>query len=104
MLVTGAGFGLAMSPLNTDALNRLPLSMRGQGSGVIQTFRNFGSALGMAVIGAIVASATNVSGANGPADYADAMETGFYVAAGFLAVGAVLAQLCLPRGKQAEVE
>jgi EmrB/QacA subfamily drug resistance transporter len=104
MLVTGAGFGLAMSPLNTDALNRLPLSMRGQGSGVIQTFRNFGSALGMAVIGAIVASASSVTGADAPADFADAMETGFYVAAAFLAVGAVVAQLCLPRGKQAEVE
>jgi len=104
MLVTGAGFGLAMSPLNTDALNRLPASMRGQGSGVVQTFRNFGSAVGMAVIGAIVAAATSVTGANEPTDYADAMETGFWVAAGVLALGAVVAQICLPRGKQAGVE
>ncbi|MBA3866822.1 MAG: MFS transporter [Solirubrobacterales bacterium] len=40
MLITGAGFGLAFSPLNADALNRLPDEIRGQGSGVIQTFRN----------------------------------------------------------------
>ena len=51
MLLTGAGFGLVFSPLNTDALNRLPDAMRGQGSGIIQTFRNFGSALGMAIMG-----------------------------------------------------
>jgi len=57
MLITGAGFGLVFSPLNTDALNRLPDSMRGQGSGIIQTFRNFGSAIGMAVMGSIVAGA-----------------------------------------------
>ena len=66
MLVTGAGFGLAMSALNTDALNRLPDAMRGQGSGVVQTFRNFGSALGMAIMGTIVAAATDLSGRRGP--------------------------------------
>jgi MFS family permease len=57
MLVTGAGFGLAMSALNTDALDRCPPEIRGQASGVIQTFRNFGSALGMAILGTIVLGA-----------------------------------------------
>src|SRR5262249_44908084 len=60
MLVTGAGFGLVFSPLNTDALNRLPEAMRGQASGIVQTFRNFGSALGMAVMGTIIAAASDV--------------------------------------------
>ena len=82
MLITGAGFGLVFSPLNTDALNRLPDAMRGQGSGVIQTFRNFGSAVGMAIMGAIVAGATDLTGADGPQDFADAMQTAFYVGAG----------------------
>ena len=104
MLVTGAGFGLAMSPLNTDALNRLPSSIRGQGSGVVQTFRNYGSAVGMAVIGTIVASATSVTGGNPALDYADAMETAFWVAAGVMGVGAVLALVYLPAGKQEAVE
>jgi EmrB/QacA subfamily drug resistance transporter len=104
MLVTGAGFGLAMSPLNTDALNRLPSEVRGQGSGVIQTFRNYGSAVGMAVIGTIVASATSVTGGNPALDYADAMETAFWVAAGVMAVGAVLGLIYLPAGKQEAVE
>jgi EmrB/QacA subfamily drug resistance transporter len=104
MLLTGAGFGLVLSPLNTDALNRLPDSMRGQGSGITQTFRNFGSAIGMAVMGTIIAGATDLQGASGAQDFADAMETAFYVGAGFLAVGFVATRLWMAEGKQEGVE
>ncbi len=54
MLVTGAGLGLVMSPINTDALNRLAEDMRGQASGIVQTVRNFGSAVGVALLGTIL--------------------------------------------------
>jgi hypothetical protein len=54
MLVTGTGLGLVMSPVNTDALNRVGLRQRGEASGIVQTARNFGSALGVAVIGTVV--------------------------------------------------
>ena len=104
MLLTGAGFGLVFSPLNADALNRLPDAMRGQGSGIIQTFRNFGSALGMAIMGSIVAGATDLTGASGPQDFADAMQTAFYVGAGMLALGWVATQLLMPGGKQEGIE
>jgi EmrB/QacA subfamily drug resistance transporter len=104
MLITGAGFGLVFSPLNTDALNRLPDSMRGQGSGIIQTFRNFGSAIGMAIMGSIVAGATDLTGASGPENFANAMQTAFYVGAGMLAVGYVLTRVLMPAGKQEGIE
>jgi EmrB/QacA subfamily drug resistance transporter len=104
MLITGAGFGLAFSPLNADALNRLPDEMRGQGSGVIQTFRNFGSAVGMAIMGSIVAGATDLGGAEGPGNFAAAMETAFYVGAGMLAVGYVVCRVLMPGGKQEGIE
>jgi MFS family permease len=104
MLVTGAGFGLVFSPLNADALNRLPDEIRGQGSGVIQTFRNFGSALGMAIMGTIVASDTVVTGPSAPSDFASAMETAFYVGAGFLAVGFLLAHFLMKGGVQEDIE
>jgi EmrB/QacA subfamily drug resistance transporter len=104
MLITGAGFGLAFSPLNTDALNRLPDAMRGQGSGVIQTFRNFGSAVGMAIMGSIVAGATDLRGAEGPGNFAAAMETAFYVGAGMLAVGYVACRILMVDGKQEGIE
>ena len=82
MLVTGAGFGLVFSPLNADALNRLPDTVRGQGSGITQTFRNFGSAIGMAVMGTIIAASTNVTGPSAVDDFVDAMKTAWYVGAG----------------------
>jgi hypothetical protein len=104
MLVTGAGFGLVFSPLNADALNRLPDSMRGQASGITQTFRNFGSAIGMAVMGTIIASATALTGAAGVDDFVDAMKTAWYVGAGMLAAGWVICQLFMPGGKQADIE
>jgi EmrB/QacA subfamily drug resistance transporter len=102
MLVTGAGFGFAMSALNTDALDRCPPEIRGQASGVIQTFRNFGSALGMAILGTIVLGAEGSPPT--PSGFADALETAFYVGAGVMAVGFVLAHLWMPAGKQAEIE
>ncbi|HEY2053974.1 MAG TPA: MFS transporter [Solirubrobacterales bacterium] len=104
MLLTGAGFGLIFSPLNADALNRLPDAMRGQGSGVIQTFRNFGSAIGMAIMGAIVAGATDLTGAEGPGNFAAAMEKAWYVGAGMLALGWIIANKFMAEGKQEGIE
>jgi EmrB/QacA subfamily drug resistance transporter len=104
MLLTGAGFGLTFSPLNTDALNRLPDAMRGQGSGIVQTFRNFGSAVGMAIMGSIVAGATDLTGAAGPENFAAAMETAFYVGAAMLGIGYIAARALMPDGKQEGIE
>jgi EmrB/QacA subfamily drug resistance transporter len=104
MLITGAGFGLAFSPLNTDALNRLPDAMRGQGSGIIQTFRNFGSAIGMAIMGSVIAGATDLTGPEGPGNFAAAMETAWYVGAAMLAVGWICCLKLMPDGKQESVE
>jgi EmrB/QacA subfamily drug resistance transporter len=102
MLVTGAGFGLTMSALNTDALNRAPAEIRGEASGIIQTFRNFGSALGMAILGTIVLGALGPH--TSPESFADALETAFYVGAGVMAVAFVIARVFMPGGKQTDVE
>ena len=104
MLTTGAGFGLVLSALNTDALNRVPDAIRGQASGIVQTTRNFGSAIGMAIMGTIVAGATDLGGRHGAQDFADAMEKSFYVGAGMLAVGFVIARLFMVGGKQEAIE
>jgi fucose permease len=97
MLVTGAGFGLAMSALNTDALNRAPVEIRGEASGIIQTFRNFGSALGMAILGTIVLGALGPN--TTPSGFADALDTAFKVGAIVMAVGFVIARAFMPDGK-----
>ena len=102
MLVTGAGFGLAMSALNTDALNRAPKEIRGEASGIVQTFRNFGSALGMAILGTIVLGALGPH--TTPSGFADALETAFKVGAIVMAVSFVISRVFMPSGKQAGVE
>ena len=69
----------------------------------MQTFRNFGSAIGMAIMGTIVAGATDLGGAAGAQDFANAMETAYYVGAGMLALGFILARF-MPGGKQEGIE
>jgi predicted MFS family arabinose efflux permease len=54
IVLAGAGVGLVLSPANTDALNRVPASRYGEATGITQTVRNFGSSLGMAVLGTIL--------------------------------------------------
>lgn len=54
IVIAGAGVGLVLSPANTDALNRVPRSRYGEATGITQTVRNFGSSLGLAVLGSIL--------------------------------------------------
>ncbi|HEV2858018.1 MAG TPA: MFS transporter [Solirubrobacterales bacterium] len=56
IVIAGAGVGLVLSPANTDALNRVPRSRYGEATGITQTVRNFGSSLGLAVLGTILIS------------------------------------------------
>ena len=54
MILTGFGLGLLISPTNTDALGRVEVAERSQASGLMQTVRQLGGTLGIAVIGALV--------------------------------------------------
>jgi EmrB/QacA subfamily drug resistance transporter len=52
--LAGVGVGLVLSPANTDALNRVSRDRYGEVTGITQTVRNFGSSLGLAVLGSIL--------------------------------------------------
>jgi EmrB/QacA subfamily drug resistance transporter len=54
IVIAGAGVGLVLSPANTDALNRVPRERYGEATGITQTVRNFGSSLGVAVLGSVL--------------------------------------------------
>jgi EmrB/QacA subfamily drug resistance transporter len=54
MIIAGAGFGLILGPANTDAINRAPRTSYGEATGITQTVRNFGSSLGLAVLGTLL--------------------------------------------------
>jgi len=54
IVVAGIGIGLILSPVSTDALNRASQTAYGEVTGITQTVRNFGSSLGLAVLGTIL--------------------------------------------------
>jgi EmrB/QacA subfamily drug resistance transporter len=56
IVVAGIGCGLVLSPANTDALNRVAKDRYGEATGITQTVRNFGSSLGLAILGTILIS------------------------------------------------
>jgi EmrB/QacA subfamily drug resistance transporter len=58
-VLIGAGIGLVMSPTNTDAMSSAPLKLRGQASGTIQTVRQVGGTIGIALLGTLVANIQN---------------------------------------------
>lgn len=99
MVLVGIGLGLTMSPTNTDALTRAGQARRGQASGLIQTVRQIGGTLGVAVIGGVV-GANLADGASSHVGAADAIAAGFMVAAGAFGLAVLSATLLLGRGRR----
>jgi EmrB/QacA subfamily drug resistance transporter len=54
LAIAGAGMGLTLGPVSTDALNRAASTAYGAVTGATQTVRNFGGSLGLAVLGSIL--------------------------------------------------
>jgi EmrB/QacA subfamily drug resistance transporter len=53
--LTGAGIGMMLGQANTAALNRATAGTYGEATGITQTIRNYGSSLGLAILGTILA-------------------------------------------------
>lgn len=79
--VTGLGVGVSITPTNAAGLSAVPRERSGTASGIISTTRQCGSALGIAVLGAIINSA---------AVYTNGLHTAVLVAAVPLAIGTVM--------------
>jgi EmrB/QacA subfamily drug resistance transporter len=61
MLLGGGGMALTMSPMTAAAMSSVPVDKAGVGSGVLNSFRQLGGSLGIAVMGAILASYVSTS-------------------------------------------
>ncbi|GAA3374867.1 DHA2 family efflux MFS transporter permease subunit [Streptomyces sannanensis] len=55
--IAGFGFGFAIVPPMTSALDALPAERAGSGSGLLMTVRQVGAAVGVALLGSLLASA-----------------------------------------------
>jgi EmrB/QacA subfamily drug resistance transporter len=77
LALAGAGLGLVLGPVSTDAVNRAPHASYGEVTGITQTVRNLGASLGLAIMGSIfigqnVARVEDTLAARGvPAEQAD---------------------------------
>ncbi len=98
MALVGFGLGLVFSPINTDALSRVSPSERPQASGIVQTVRQLGGTLGVAVIGSVILARENPHVAPDAriGNVAHAMTYGFWLAAGVFAIGLVFGWRLLP--------
>ena len=56
IVLSGAGIGLLLGPASTDAVNRAIDASYGEVTGITQTVRNYGSALGIAVLGTLLST------------------------------------------------
>src|SRR6266404_1474870 len=56
MILGGVGMAFVMSPMTSAAMGSVPIDKAGVGSGVLNSFRQVGGSLGIALMGAIVLS------------------------------------------------
>ena len=54
IVLAGAGIGFILGPASTDSVNRAIGASYGEVTGISQTVRNYGSALGLAVLGTVL--------------------------------------------------
>ncbi len=85
LLVGGIGSGLVIALLQTITLSQVPVSMGGTASGVQQVAQRMGTAIGVAIAGAVFFGRV-VEGQPGSPDYLPALNAGVFVANAFLLV------------------
>nr|WSX77112.1 MFS transporter [Streptomyces sp. NBC_00899] len=56
LAIAGVGFGLSIVPAMNSALGALPRERAGSGSGLLQTLRQTGAAIGVAILGSVLAA------------------------------------------------
>jgi EmrB/QacA subfamily drug resistance transporter len=82
LLLGGVGMGLTMTPITAAAMSAVPVDKAGVGSAVLNSSRQVGGSLGIAVMGSIVAGAATYLGG-----FHDALRVGSFLCL----VGAVVA-------------
>ena len=108
-VITATGLGFSFVPVTIAAVTGVDRSRAGLASGLINTSRQFGGALGLAVLATIASSHTSALAHQGEAAAA-ALTGGFHVAflvgAAFAAVGSLVAFAGLPpvRRRKPEAE
>jgi EmrB/QacA subfamily drug resistance transporter len=106
LILGGFGMSLAMTPTTAAAMGSVPVDKAGVGSAVLNSMRQVGGSLGIALMGAIVAASVSV--APGSPLYKDQFVEGYHnalhVAAAIAILGAVVAVATVRNVRHAEPE
>jgi EmrB/QacA subfamily drug resistance transporter len=89
LLIGGVGMGLTMTPTTAAAMSSVPVDKSGVGSAVLNSSRQVGGSLGIAVMGAIVLSGE--AGQRTPEAFLNGFHDALRVAAGLALIGAIVA-------------
>src|ERR687888_254954 len=91
LLVGGFGMALVMTPTTAAAMGSVPVAKAGVGSAVINSMRQVGGSLGIAVMGAVVATQIHAGTGNPRDEFVTGYHHALYVGAAISLVGAFLA-------------
>ena len=89
LLIGGVGMSLTMTPSAAAIIGSVPTDKAGVGSAVMNSMRQVGGSIGVALIGAIIAA--KVGDQRSPEAFVDGFSTALLVASGFAFVGAIVA-------------
>jgi EmrB/QacA subfamily drug resistance transporter len=97
LLVGGIGMALVMTPTTAAAMGSVPVDKAGVGSAVINSMRQVGGSLGIAVMGAVVATAIHPGLGNPQEQFVTGYHHALYVGAAISLAGAIVAVLTVRR-------
>jgi EmrB/QacA subfamily drug resistance transporter len=97
MLLGGVGMSAAMAPVTAAAMQSVRPDKAGVGSAVLNSMRQVGGSMGIAIMGAIVAASTSAGRRPDPTGFMNGFHHALETAAVLTLLGAVIAALTLPK-------
>jgi EmrB/QacA subfamily drug resistance transporter len=106
LVVGGLGMGITMAPTTTAAMSSVPVDKAGVGSAVINSARQVGGSLGIAIMGTVIAAEVTVSAFDPryPVQFVDGWHRALYVGAAILAAGAIVAVATIRKPRKVETK
>jgi MFS family permease len=101
MLVGGIGMAMTMSPMTSAAMASVSIDKAGVGSGVLNSFRQVGGSLGIALMGAILVSYAH-PGSRNPQDFVNGLHAALLTSAGIAFAAAIVAVVLVKPARRAE--
>ena len=106
LVLSGIGMALTTAPMTSAALSAIPADKSGVGSAVLNSFRQTGRGLGIALMGAIIGAEAGAADslAAGPTEYVEGFAFALQVCAGIALAGALIAATTIGMARTRVVE